>query len=119
MTNEPLHVKNNNLHKQKQRRRSAKPISAFVSATRIVQSLYFLNQNFQSLTIFCDCMYSPVCVGPGRNPICWFSHAQAQITFPIKIEDSAHVLLFPRNLIEREEEKRLRVEEEKELLVRQ
>ena len=22
---------------------------------------------------------SPVCVGPGRNPNCWFSHAQAHI----------------------------------------
>ena len=24
-------------------------------------------------------LYSPVCVGPGQNPNCWFSHAQAQI----------------------------------------
>ena len=26
-------------------------------------------------------LYSPVCVGPGRNPNCWFSHAHAQIFF--------------------------------------
>ena len=25
------------------------------------------------------CLYSPVCVGPGWNPNCWFSHAKAQI----------------------------------------
>ena len=24
-------------------------------------------------------LYSPVCVGPGQNPNCWFSHAQAPI----------------------------------------
>ena len=34
---------------------TAKLISAFVLATRIVQFLYFLNPNFQPLTIFCDC----------------------------------------------------------------
>ena len=34
---------------------TAKLISAFVFATRVVQSLYFLNPKFQDLTIFCGC----------------------------------------------------------------
>ena len=34
---------------------TAKLISAFVLATRIVQFLYFLNPKFQAQTIFCDC----------------------------------------------------------------
>ena len=54
------HEKTNNLHRQKQRSRSAsrlfaltaKMISAFVLATRIVQSL-FLNLKFQA--VFCGC----------------------------------------------------------------
>ena len=53
---------------------------AFVFATRIVQSLYFLNTKFHAsscLLLLC----SPVCVGPGRNPHCWFSHEAAQIFF--------------------------------------
>ena len=46
---------------------TAKLISAFVFATRIVQSLYFLNPKFQAsshLLWLC----SPICVGPGRKP---------------------------------------------------
>ena len=40
-------------------------ISAFVFATRIVQSLYFLKTKFQASShIVWSC--SPVCVGPGR-----------------------------------------------------
>ena len=34
---------------------TAKLIRAFVFATRIVQSLYFLNPNFKPLAIFCGC----------------------------------------------------------------
>ena len=34
---------------------TAELISAFVFATQLVQSLCFLIQNFQPLTIFCDC----------------------------------------------------------------
>ena len=39
---------------------------AFVFATHIVQSLYFLNQKFQASNgpLW---LYSAVCVGPGRN----------------------------------------------------
>ena len=56
---------------------TAKLISAFVFATRMVQFFYFLNANSQPLTIFCD--YCQVCVGPVQNPNCSFSHAQAQL----------------------------------------
>ena len=46
---------------------TAKLISAFVFATRKVQSLYFLNPKFQaSSRLLWLC--SPVCVGPGRKP---------------------------------------------------
>ena len=45
----------------------AKLISAFVFATRITQSLYFLNPKFQASSHFLR-LYSPVCVGPGRKP---------------------------------------------------
>ena len=41
-------------------------ISAFVFATRIVQSLYFLNAKFQASSHL-QWLYSPVCVGPGRK----------------------------------------------------
>ena len=51
-------------------------IRAFVFATRIVQFLYFLNPKFQASNLLL-CLYIPVCVGPVRNPNCWFSHAQA------------------------------------------
>ena len=46
---------------------TAKLISAFVFATRIVQSLFFLNPNFQASSHVLW-LYSPVCVGPGRKP---------------------------------------------------
>ena len=46
---------------------TAKLISAFVFATRIVQSLYFLNPKFQASSHLMW-MHSLVCVGPGRKP---------------------------------------------------
>ena len=46
---------------------TAKLISAFVFATRIVQFLYFLNPKFQASSHLMW-LYSPVCVGPGRKP---------------------------------------------------
>ena len=46
---------------------TAKLISAFVFAKRIVQSLYFLNPKFQ-VSSHLLWLYSPVCVGPGRKP---------------------------------------------------
>ena len=57
---------------------TAKLISAFVFATRIVQFLFYLNPKFQASSSFL-CLYRPVCVGPVRKPHCWFSHEAAQI----------------------------------------
>ena len=45
---------------------TAKLISAFVFATRIVQSLYFLSTKFHASSHLL--LYSLVCVGPGRKP---------------------------------------------------
>ena len=91
-TFEPVHEKTNNLHRWKQRRRSAsrlfavtvKLISAFVFATRIVQSLSYLNTKFQASNHLLW-LYKPVCVRPDRNPNCWFSHAQAHFTGVMKM----------------------------------
>ena len=46
---------------------TAQLISAFVFATYIVQSLYFLNQKFQASNHLLG-LYSHVCVGPGQKP---------------------------------------------------
>ena len=46
---------------------TAKLISVFVFATRIVQSLYFLNPKFRASSHL-QWLSSLVCVGPGRNP---------------------------------------------------
>ena len=46
---------------------TAQLISAFVFATEIVQPLYFLNLKLQACSHL-QWLYSPVCVGPGRNP---------------------------------------------------
>ena len=46
---------------------TAKLISAFLFATRIVQSLYFLNLKFQASSHLLW-LYGPVCVGLGRKP---------------------------------------------------
>ena len=46
---------------------TAKLISAFVFATRIVQSLSFLNTKFQASSHFLR-RRSLICVGPGRKP---------------------------------------------------
>ena len=55
-----------------------KLISAFVFATQIVQSLFFLNPKFQASSCLLW-LYSLVCVGPVQKPHCWFSHEMAQI----------------------------------------
>ena len=57
---------------------TAKLISAFVFATRIVQFFFYLNLKFQASSSFL-CLYRSVCVGPVRKPHCWFSHEEAQI----------------------------------------
>ena len=46
---------------------TAKLISVFVFATRIVQSLYYLNLKFQASSHLMW-LYRPVCVGPDRKP---------------------------------------------------
>ena len=58
---------------------TAKLISAFVFATWIVWTLFFLNPKFQasSRRLY---PFSLVCVGPGPKPECWFSHDTAHMT---------------------------------------
>ena len=46
---------------------TAKLIRTFVFATRMVQSLFFLNPKFQ-VTSYLLWLHSLVCVGPGRKP---------------------------------------------------
>ena len=68
---EPRHVKTEFLPMRKQRPRSAsqllavtaKLISAFVFATRIVQFLFFINPKFQASSHLLW-LHSLVCVGP-------------------------------------------------------
>ena len=55
-----------------------KLISAFVFATWIVQSLFFLNPKFQASSHLLW-LYSPVCVGPGRKLRRPVSHDAAQL----------------------------------------
>ena len=74
---------------------TAKLISVFVFATRIVQFLFYLNPKFQASSSFL-CLYRPVCVGPVRKPHCWFSHEAAHmitkyITAPIFPEDEINL----------------------------
>ena len=57
---------------------TAKLISAFVFATRIVQSLYLLNSKFQAASIILW-LYSPVCVGHGLKPRRPVSDVAAQL----------------------------------------
>ena len=52
--------------------------SAIVFAAQIVQSLYFRNPKFQASGHHL-CMYSSVCVGPGRKPPRQVSPNAAQI----------------------------------------
>ena len=57
---------------------TAKLISAFVFATRIVQFLFYLNPKFQDSSSFLW-LYRSICVGPVRKPHCWFSHEVAHM----------------------------------------
>ena len=57
---------------------TAKLISAFVFATRIVQFLFYLNPKFQGSSTFL-CLYRSVCVGSVGKPHCWLSHETAHI----------------------------------------
>ena len=53
-------------------------VSAFVFAIWIAQYLYFLNTKFQASSHL-QWLYSLVCVRPGQNPHCWFSHVAAHM----------------------------------------
>ena len=71
---------------------TAKLISAFVFATRIVQSLYFLNPEFQASSHLVW-LYSPVCVGTGWKPKTGFlttrlilAHMQTSFTASTSIQ---------------------------------
>ena len=59
---------------------TAKLISAFVFASRIVQFLFYLNPKFQASSSFL-CLYRLACVGPVRKPHCCFFHEAAQILY--------------------------------------
>ena len=59
-----------------------KLISAFVFSAQIVQSSFFLNPKFQASSLLLQ-LYRLVCVRPGRNPNCWFSHTQTHLMFSI------------------------------------
>ena len=72
LSSEPRREKTGFLHMRKQRRKSAsrltaKLISAFVFAKKIVQSLYFLSPKFQASSHLLY-LYSLVCVGPRWKP---------------------------------------------------
>ena len=82
-TYEPPHGKTNNLHYAKTKTQisfavTAKLISAFVFAKRIVQPLFYLYPTFQASSSLL-CLYRSVCVGPIQKPHCWFSHEAAHI----------------------------------------
>ena len=64
---------------------TAKLISAFVFASWIVQYLYFLNTKFQASSNL-QWLHSLVCVRPGQNPHCWFSHVAAHISQSLHLD---------------------------------
>ena len=60
----------------------------FVFTTQIVQFLSFLNPKFPASNHLLG-LYSPVCVGPGRNTNCWFSHALIKIIISKHLESDS------------------------------
>ena len=90
---EPPHGKSNNLHRRKQRRRSASRL-----CFHYTDSTFHLLLKFQASSSFL-CLYRPVCVGPVRKPHCWFSNEAAHFCFslspPITSFDDWH----PNNII--------------------
>ena len=62
---------------------TAKLIRAFVFATQIVESLYFLNPKFQASSHLLW-LYRLVCVGPGRKPLRpVFSQRGSYVSLPL------------------------------------
>ena len=99
MVFEPSHEKTNNLHRRKQRRRSAsrlavtaKLISAFFFPTRIVHFLFYLNPKFQASSSFL-CFNRSICVGPVREPYCWFSHKAAHLFNSFTLNSTGSIVL--------------------------
>ena len=70
------------LHMQMSFAVTAKLNRAFVFAKWIVhlQFFCFLNPKFPLSSCLLS-LYSPVCVGPGRKPLCLFSHGAACIFY--------------------------------------
>ena len=64
---------------------TAQLISAFVFATRIVQTLYCIDTKFQASSHILW-LYSSVCVGPGRNPEDRFPHKEAHLSLSVTWE---------------------------------
>ena len=64
---------------------TAKLISVFVFATRIVQFLYFPSQNFPVSS-----HHSSVCVEPFLKPHCLFSHEAAHMVFKLPLDASCY-----------------------------
>ena len=86
-TFEPPHGKTNNLHRRKKKMQisfaeTAKLISAFVFATRIVQFFFYLIPKFQASSSFL-LLCRLVCVGPVRKPHCLFFHEMAHFMIQI------------------------------------
>ena len=78
--NEPRHEKTGFLHFCICENKDADQLRcAFVFASQILQSVYFLNPKFQ-VSSYLLWLYSPVCVGPGDgNPEDQFSHNEVQM----------------------------------------
>ena len=74
---------------RKQRRRTAKLISAFALATWTVQYLFFLKLNLEA-TIFCGFTARSVSDLNG-NPERWFSHDEPQLSSKIQFDSGGKV----------------------------
>ena len=69
-------------------------ISAFIFATRIVQSLFFLNPKFHASSLLMW-LYSLICVRPVRKPYCWFSHETAHFIPILASSDETSYIFEP------------------------
>ena len=78
---------------------TAQLISAFVFATQIIQSLFFLNLNFQASS-YLLWLYRPVCVRP-ENPEDQFSHVTAHSFKEKKIKNSMNNIFILLTLLDK------------------
>ena len=85
-TIEPRREKTGFLHMQKKAQIhctvTAQPISAFIFAIRVIQTLYYLNPKFQA-SGHPLWLYGPICVDLVGNPEDRFSHNEAQVILDI------------------------------------